>query len=95
MLTSGLKSVFAIAENYPDLKANTNFIELQKQLAETEDQISAARRIYNGNVSDFNASVQSFPASIVAGMHNMRSMAFFQMDAAESAKAEKVPSVSF
>lgn len=95
MLTSSLKSVFALAENYPDLKANTNFVEMQRQLAETEDQISAARRIYNGNASDFNATVQSFPTSIVAGMHGFRTVAFFQMDEAETAAAAKAPLVRF
>ena len=95
MLSQSLKSVFAVAENYPDLKANTNFIELQKQLAETEDQISAARRIYNGNVTELNSTVSSFPTSIIAGIHGFHKAEFFQMNAEEAAQATKTPVVSF
>ncbi len=72
-----LKSVIAVAEAYPDLKANQNFLNLQQQLSETEDQISAARRIYNANVSLFNTKIQSFPASLVAGLQRIVTCEFF------------------
>ena len=95
MLTQGLRSVFAVAENYPDLKANINFLELQKQLAETEDQISSARRIYNGNAGTYNSTIASFPAAIVASMHGFQKTTFFKMDAVEAARAAKTPVVNF
>mgnify|MGYP006077558519 CR=1 FL=1 len=68
MLSGALKSVFAVAENYPDLKANQNFLSLQESLEETEDQVAAARRIYNANVNDLNTKVESFPSVIIASM---------------------------
>src|SRR3989338_2969461 len=61
MLTGALKSIFAIAEAYPDLKANQNFLELQRELSDTENKIQAARRFYNGNVRDLNTAIESFP----------------------------------
>ncbi|MEK7065833.1 MAG: LemA family protein, partial [Patescibacteria group bacterium] len=63
MLTDALKSLFAVAEAYPDLKANTNFLELQRELSDTENKIQAARRFYNGNVRDLNINVDSFPSN--------------------------------
>jgi LemA protein len=95
MLTQGLKSVFAIAENYPELKANTNFLELQRQLTETEDQISASRRIYNGNVTSYNTTITTFPGLFIAGVHGFVKAEFFQMDEAEKAKANVAPVVNF
>ena len=68
MLTGALKSLFAVSEAYPDLKANVNFLDLQRELADTENKIQAARRFYNGNVRDFNITLQSFPSNAVAGM---------------------------
>ena len=68
MLSGALKSIFAVAENYPDLKANQNFLELQESLEETEDQIAAARRIYNENVNYLNTKIEVFPSNIIAGM---------------------------
>src|SRR5664279_335215 len=68
VLTSALKSVFAVAESYPDLKASENFKQLQGELTDTEDKIEAARRFYNGNVRDFNTKIETFPNSLVAGM---------------------------
>lgn len=79
-LSSTLKSLFAVAENYPDLKASTNFLELQRELTDTEDKIQAARRFYNGNVRDMNILIESFPASIVAGLFNFRQMEFFEIE---------------
>lgn len=91
MLTGALKSVFAVAENYPDLKANTNFLELQKELADTENKIQASRRFYNTNVRDLNIGVESFPGNIIAKMFNFAKMEFFELDASESAAKDPVP----
>ena len=94
-LTSALKSVFAVAENYPDLKASDNFLKLQEELAETEDQIAAARRIYNGNVTNLNVKVESFPSNIVAGIHNFIKSEFFELSEGEKEAANKIPEVNF
>lgn len=87
MLAGALKSLFAVAEAYPDLKANQNFLELQRELTDTEDKIQAARRFYNSIVRDFNTAVQIFPNSIVAGMFNFKSREFFEL----GSEAEKEP----
>lgn len=79
-ITEALKSVFAIAENYPNLKANENFVELQREITDTEDKIQAARRFYNGNVRDLNISIESFPSNIIAGMFNYKKRELFQLD---------------
>ncbi len=79
MLTGALKSVFAIAEAYPDLKANTNFLELQRELSDTENKIQSARRFYNGMVRDLNTKIQSFPSNIVAGIFHFAKMDFFDI----------------
>ena len=86
-LSGTLKSLFAVAENYPDLKANQNFLELQRELTDTEDKIQAARRFYNGNVRDFNTKIQVFPTNIFAGMLNFTKREFF---AAEEGEKEVV-----
>ena len=78
-LSGTLKSLFAIAEAYPDLKANTNFVELQRELADTENKIQAARRFYNGNVRDFNTKVQTFPSNLIAGVFNFGKKEFFDL----------------
>ena len=70
MLTGALKSLFAVAEAYPDLKANQNFAELQRELSDTENKIQAARRFYNANVRDLNIGVSSFPGNIIAGINS-------------------------
>jgi LemA protein len=93
-LTGTLKSLFAVAEAYPQLKANENFLQLQKELGDTEDKIQAARRFYNSNVQDLNTSVQSFPGNIIAGMFNFHPMDLFQLGAREEAAREPVK-VSF
>jgi LemA protein len=91
MLSNTLKSLFAVAEAYPDLKANQNFLELQRELTDTEDKIQASRRFYNGNVRDFNTKIQVFPTNIIAGMLNFVKREFF-----EAAASEKEPvSVQF
>ena len=87
MLTGALKSVFAIAEAYPELKANQNFLSLQNELSDTENKIQAARRFYNGNVRDLNTKVESFPGNMIAGMFNFSKMEFFDLgdnDAAQN-----------
>lgn len=90
-----LKSLFAVAEAYPDLKASDNFIELQKELVDTEDKIQASRRFYNGGVRDLNTKIQTFPHNVVAGMFNFDNRDFFELDDAEQAIAEKPVEVKF
>ncbi len=80
MLTDALKSVFAIAEAYPDLKANQNFLELQRELSDTENKIQAARRFYNGNVMELNTKIEMFPSNIIAGMFNFAKREFFEVE---------------
>jgi len=89
-LAGALKSVFAIAEAYPELKANQNFLELQRELEDTENKIQASRRFYNGNVRDLNTSIQSFPGNVVAGMFHFSKMDFFELGAADAAAREPV-----
>ena len=79
VLSSTLKSIFALAENYPDLKANQNFLELQRELTDTEDKIQASRRFYNGNVRDFNTKIETFPTNIFAGMLHFKKFDFFEI----------------
>ena len=95
MLTGALKSLFAVAEAYPDLKANENFLELQRELVDTEDKIQAARRFYNSAVRDFNTKVKVFPTVLFAGMLGFSEREFFELDADEQAKAEKPVDVKF
>jgi len=83
MLSDTLKSLFAVAENYPDLKANQNFLELQRELSDTENKIQASRRFYNGNVRDFNTKIQIFPNNIIAGMLKFSQRDFFEAEEAE------------
>jgi len=82
-LSETLKSLFAVSENYPDLKASTNFLELQRELTDTEDKIQAARRFYNTNVRDLNIKIEKFPDNIVAGMFGFRQMELFEATGAE------------
>ncbi len=86
MLSGTLKSLFAVSENYPELKASTNFLELQRELTDTEDKIQASRRFYNTNVRDLNIKIESFPANLIAGMFG-----FAKMDLFEIAAGEKEP----
>lgn len=88
ILSGTLKSIFALAENYPDLKANQNFLELQKELTDTEDKIQASRRFYNGNVRDFNTKIQVFPNNLMAGMLGFQNRQFFEI--AEAAERENI-----
>lgn len=83
MLSGTLKTLFAVSENYPDLKANQNFLELQRELTDTEDKIQASRRFYNGNVRDFNTKLEVFPTNLIAGMLNFAKREFFAADESE------------
>lgn len=79
-LSGTLKSLFAVSENYPDLKASENFVELQKELRDTEDKIQAARRFYNRNARDLNTKIESFPANIIAGLFRFQKQSFFEIE---------------
>ena len=79
-LSGTLKSLFAVAEAYPELKANTNFLQLQSDLTDTEDKIQAARRFYNGTVRDYNTKIQVFPTNIFASMFGFTKKDFFGID---------------
>ena|SRR5680860_267850 len=79
-LSGTLKSIFALAENYPDLKANQNFLELQRELSDTENKIQASRRFYNGNVRDFNTKIQTFPNNIIASWLKFVDREFFEIE---------------
>lgn len=83
MLSGALKSLFAVAENYPDLKANKNFEKLQDELTDTEDKIQASRRFYNGNVRDFNTKIQVFPTNLFAQMLGFKKYEFFEAEEGE------------
>lgn len=80
MLSGTLKSLFAVAESYPDLKSNQNFLQLQNELADTENKIQAARRFYNGNVRDFNTKIEVFPTNLFAQMLGFTKRMFFDID---------------
>lgn len=80
MLSGALKSLFAVAESYPDLKSNQNFMQMQSDLTDTEDKIQASRRFYNGTVRDFNTKVQVFPTNLFASMLGFKVRAFFDID---------------
>lgn len=80
MLSGALKSLFAVAESYPDLKSNQNFLSLQGDLSDTENKIQAARRFYNGNVRDFNTKLQVFPTNMIAGALKFTAREFFDID---------------
>jgi LemA protein len=88
MLSGTLKSLFAISEAYPELKANTNFLQLQSELSDTENKIQAARRFYNGNVRELNTKVGMFPGNIIASIFHFTKMDFFQL---EEGSAEREP----
>jgi LemA protein len=90
MLTGALKTLFAVSEAYPDLKANQNFLQLQKELGDTEDKIQAARRFYNATVMALNTALQSFPGNIVASSFGFKPMDLFELGPADAAAAEPV-----
>lgn len=80
MLSETLKSLFAVAENYPDLKASQNFLQLQDEISDTENKIQASRRFYNGQVRDFNTKIQIFPNNLIAGILNFKAENFFAIE---------------
>lgn len=90
MLSGTLKTLFAVAEAYPDLKANENFGKLQQELADTENKIQASRRFYNGNVRDWNTSIESFPSNVIARMFKFSLREFFELGENEQAAREPV-----
>ena len=92
MLSETLKSLFAVAENYPDLKASQNFLKLQDELSDTENKIQAARRFYNGQVRDFNTKQEVFPSNMVASMFGFKKADYFEIEL-EAERA--VPEVDF
>ena len=92
MISQTLKSLFAVAENYPDLKASANFLELQRELRDTEDKIQAARRFYNTNVMSLNTSVESFPSNMIARAFAFKKEEFFEL---EEEAARSAPQVQF
>jgi LemA protein len=94
-LTGTLKTLFAVAESYPDLKANQSFLGLQEELKSTENRIGFARQHYNDVVSQYNTSLQTFPANVVGGMFGFHPAEFFKLDAAEAAAVQKAPQVKF
>jgi LemA protein len=89
-LSATLKSLFAVAEAYPDLKANQNFLELQRELSDTEDKIQAARRFYNTTVRDLNTAIESFPSNVIASSFGFQKMELFELPGNESAAREPV-----
>lgn len=92
-LTQSLGKLLVVAEAYPDLKANQNFLSLQSELADTENKIQAARRFYNGNVRDLNTAIESFPGNMIAGMFNFVKQEFFELG--EDSVAKEPVAVKF
>lgn len=92
VLSATLKSLFAVSEAYPDLKASVNFLELQRELTDTEDKVQAARRFYNGNVRDLAIKIESFPSNIIAKTFNFKPMELFEL---EEIAAKEPPKVNF
>jgi len=90
MLTGALKSLFAVSEAYPDLKANSNFVELQRELSDTENKIQAARRFYNGVVQELQNAIEMFPSNFVGQMCGFKTREFFQLGEADAAAKEPV-----
>lgn len=95
MLTGALKSLFAVAEAYPDLKATQNFQQLQSELVDTEDKIQASRRFYNGSARDLNIKIKTFPDNIFAGMLGFKAREFFDVDESEAETVQKAPEAKF
>jgi len=90
MLTGALKSLFAVSEAYPDLKANSNFVELQRELSDTENKIQAARRFYNGVVQELQNAIEMFPSNLVGSMFGFKTREFFELGEGEQAAREPV-----
>ncbi|MCP6718362.1 MAG: LemA family protein [Patescibacteria group bacterium] len=90
MLSETLKSLFAVSEDYPDLKASQNFLELQRELRDTEDKVQASRRFYNGNVRDLNIKLETFPANLIVGILGFKKMDLFELIEPEKREAPQV-----
>jgi LemA protein len=95
MLTSALKTLFAVAENYPELKANQNFLHLQQELVDAEDKIQASRRFYNAVLREYQSYKESFPAGIVANIFRFPNFEYYELEYEEREKAQKPPEVKF
>jgi LemA protein len=95
MLTGALRQLFALAEAYPDLKANQNFQQLQSEIADVENKIAAARRFFNNSVSEYNTGIQQFPAALFASMLGFSQREFFDVGETERAQLDKPPQVKF
>jgi LemA protein len=95
MLTSALKTLFAVAENYPELKANQNFLHLQQELVDAEDKIQASRRFYNAVLREYQSYKESFPTNIIANMFKFPNFEYYELEYEEREKAEKPPEVKF
>ena len=87
ILSGTLKTLFAVSENYPELKANANFLDLQRELSDTENKIQAARRFYNGNVMDYNTKIEVLPTNLIAGAFGFEKEEFFGIES----EAERQP----
>lgn len=94
-LSGALRQLFALTEAYPDLKANTGFLQLQGELSNLETRIAAARRFFNNAVAEFNTAIEQFPAVLLAGMFGFKARGFFELKEAERAVVEAAPSVKF
>jgi LemA protein len=94
-LTGALGRLFAVAEAYPDLKANTNFLQLQNELSDIENKLAAARRFFNNAISEYNASIQQFPAVLIAGMFGFQAREFFDVGSEQREVLQTAPSVKF
>ena len=94
-LSGALKTLFALSESYPDLKANENFLELQRDIKDTEDKIQATRQFYNTVVLTLNTKIEMFPSNIFANLFHFQKAQFFEMDEAEAKAAKKAPTVKF
>lgn len=95
LLNAALGRMFALAEAYPELKANTNFLELQRELSDVENKIAAARRFFNNSVQEFNTAIQQIPGNFVAPMGGFKQREFFELPADSRASIEAAPSVKF
>jgi LemA protein len=94
-LVAALRQLFAVAENYPQLRANENFLALQQELGNTEDRIQASRRFYNANVREYNQRVQSVPSNVIASLFNFKEEEFFEVEPALRERVEQAPRVDF
>lgn len=89
-LTGALKTLFAVSENYPDLKANTNFLQLQSEISDLENKLAAARRFFNATTKEYNTATQTFPSNIIANIFGFTQVEFFELDDESAKKAPKV-----